>query len=47
MCRTEQEDNVTKDTTLVIVLILGAGAAVLAVAAVLVAAVVDRTNGDS
>lgn len=37
----------TKDTILIIALILGAGAAVLAVAAVLVAAVVDRTNGDS
>lgn len=36
-----------KDTILIIALILGAGAAVLAVAAVLVAAVVDRTNGDS
>lgn len=47
MCRTEQEDNVTKDTILFIVLVLGAGAVVLAVAAVLVASVVDRTNGGS
>lgn len=37
----------TKDTILIIALILGAGAAVLAVAAVVVSAVSGRANGDS
>lgn len=36
-----------KDTILIIALIVGVGATVLAFAAVLVASVVDRTNGDS
>ena len=37
----------TKDTILIIALIAGVGAAFLAVAAVLVSSVVDRTNGNS
>ncbi len=36
-----------KDTILIIAPIAGAGATILAGAAVLVAAVVDRTNGNS
>lgn len=47
MRRGEQEDAMTKDIILIIALIAGAGAAFLAVAAVLVSSVVDRTNGNS